>query len=519
MKRILPHLAADPRVLDMFVTEARIAARIRHARVVQVQELVDLDGAYFLVMEYVEGESVGGLMRRLWLRGELLDRVLGAHIIAEACAGLHAAHELSDARGVSLGIIHRDVSPQNVMVTYAGEVKVLDFGIAKTYDSERTKNGQVKGKCEYMSPEQCRGEILDRQTDIFSLGILLYELTVWRRLFKRDGALLAFAAICNGPIPRPTAVDPTYPQSLEQICARALARDRRDRYTTALEMRRDLVTAIRGMTGAENRAGEEELLADLMFAVFGDRIREKRELLRRAVLGAAVERIPVAEVDANVELPEVGRETCVEMAQVPASRCASVSWHRTLLSAAMAVAAPAVGGAALWAAGANTPAASTMFATTRVYPGADDPRTRQDAPVSPVSAGAAAQLPEAFKPCPCMPGQTCQIQLNRCIAHSTEPTVTHGSVVYNGKLYGPHESEPMYSSPIVSAKIVNHLTTRYSWFHCWKAGTPHDEGTIWYYTRGDHNDNEGWVRGDRVNTPRNFKANPVAFGFMPCDAQ
>jgi hypothetical protein len=490
MKRILPHLAADPATLNMFVAEARIAARIRHARVVQVHELVDIDGAYFLVMEYVDGESVGGLMRRLWLRGESLARVLGAHIIAEACAGLHAAHEISDTGGTSLGIVHRDVSPQNVMVTYAGEVKVLDFGIAKGRDAEHTKTGQVKGKCEYMSPEQCRGETLDRRSDIFSLGILLYELTVGRRLFKRDNALLAFAAICDAPIPQPRDVDQEYPQILERICARALARDRRDRYTTALEMRRDLMTAIRCMAGAEDRVGEEELLADLMPELFSDRMREKRELLRQAgPRGTATDR-PLAEVDANVELLELGRESCVEATPEPAPRLASVSLHRRLMIAAIAVAAPIVGEAALRAARANPPAA--------LLPGA---------------------FQEASPHCPCLPRQTCQIELNRCIELSSGPTPTHGSILFEGRLYSSNESEPVYSSPMVSTEIVNHLTTTYSWFRCWKPGEPHDEGTLWYYTRGDHNYSEGWVRGDRVNAPMAFEANPAAFGFKRCDAQ
>ena len=141
IKRILPHLAEDRTFVDMFVDEARIAASIRHARVAQVHELASFDGEYFLVMEYVEGESLGGLMRRLWLRGEPLDRALAAHIVAEACAGLHAAHELTDAGGVGREVVHRDVAPQNVMVTYAGQVKVLDFGIAKATDSVRTQAG------------------------------------------------------------------------------------------------------------------------------------------------------------------------------------------------------------------------------------------------------------------------------------------------------------------------------------------------------------------------------------------
>jgi serine/threonine-protein kinase len=189
IKRILPHLAAVPELVDMFVEEAQIVASIRHPNVVHVHELGHDRDELFLVMEYLEGESVGGLMRRLITRQEQLDLQLAIHIVAEACAGLHAAHELKDADGKKRGLVHRDISPQNVFVTYSGEVKVLDFGIAKVANSgTKTEAGHLKGKLQYMSPEQCLQKPLDRRSDVFALGIVLYELTTGRRLFKRDNA-------------------------------------------------------------------------------------------------------------------------------------------------------------------------------------------------------------------------------------------------------------------------------------------------------------------------------------------
>jgi len=382
IKRILPHLAADRTFLDMFIAEAKIAAAIRHARVAQVHELADCDDGYLLVMEYVEGESMGGLMRRMWLRGESLDRALAAYLVAEACSGLHAVHELTDAHGASLGVVHRDVSPQNVMVTYAGEVKILDFGIAKAHDSDRTKTGHVKGKCEYMSPEQCRGESLDRQSDLFSLGIVLYELSVRKRLFKRDSALHAFDAICHAPIPRPTEVDPAYPEVLEPICARALARDRLERYANALEMRRDLVAAIRKMGGADGGAGEEERLAVLMARLFADRIEEKREMLRHAPQ-AAIGRLPAAEVDAHVELPAVPRETRVELRveAAPSVHSTSPVKRRPLVIAAAAAALAIAGG--LWLAdGGRAPVAAMVAqpgATTTTATATPEPEAAREA--------------------------------------------------------------------------------------------------------------------------------------------
>lgn len=356
IKRILPELAENRAFVEMFVDEARIAARIRHARVVQVHELAAQGGEYFLVMEYIEGENLGGLMRRMWLRSEALDRVLAAHIVAEACAGLHAAHELTDASGVARGVVHRDVSPQNVMITFAGEVKVLDFGIAKAFDSARTQDGHVKGKCEYMSPEQCIGASLDRRSDIFSLGILLYELTVGKRLFKRADPAASQRAVCSAPIPRPTEVDPTYPPILEAICARALARDRSDRYPTMLEMRRDLVAAIRQATRADQRAGEEEQLAGAMARLFADRIQDKRDMLRRARTEAAIVQIPVAEVDLQVELPEVPPPSTpgLEPTRRPL-RFARPLRHRALIFTAGALVAAALGGAGRWIATSAAP--------------------------------------------------------------------------------------------------------------------------------------------------------------------
>jgi hypothetical protein len=384
VKRILPHLARDPRFVDMFVREAQIAARIRHARVAQVHELATIDGDYAMVMEYVDGESLGGLMRRLWLRGEPFDRTLAAHIVAEASAGLHAAHELTDGSGGVHGVVHRDVSPQNIMVTYAGEVKILDFGIAKAIDSADTQNGQLKGKCEYMSPEQCRGEPLDRRSDIFSLGTVLYELTVGKRLFKRDSATLALHAVCHEPIPRPTEVDPGYPQILEAICARALVRDRRERYATALAMRRDLVAAIRRMSATGG--GEDEALAVLMSRLFADRIAEKRSMLRQARTGAEVECIPVAEVDTEVEEPEVPRalHAGIEGTRSRRSGRHRLTRHRAALAGA-AVIAVALGGAHCWrsgdATGSDPPATVVVTPVRATLPSPVEAPPRVERPV------------------------------------------------------------------------------------------------------------------------------------------
>src|SRR6476469_4390234 len=231
IKRILPHLARQTSFVSMFIDEARIGSRAKHPNLVEVHELGQVGTDLFLVMEYLVGENLAGLVRRLTRRQERMAYGLCAYIIAEVCDGLHAAHELTDEAGNPLQLVHRDVSPQNVFVTYGGDVKLLDFGVATAAQRlTQTASGELKGKYAYMSPEQCKGEPLDRRSDIFSLGIVFYELTTLRRLFKRSNELQVMRAITEEPIPRPTRERPDYPPCLEQVLMRSLARDREERY-------------------------------------------------------------------------------------------------------------------------------------------------------------------------------------------------------------------------------------------------------------------------------------------------
>ena len=306
LKRILPHLARQESFASMFLDEANIVARIRHPNVVRVQELGQEGGELFLVMEYLEGESLHGVMRRLASRDERLDHALSAHVIAEACAGLHAAHEMTDPDGNPQQLVHRDVSPQNVFVTYGGAVKLLDFGVATAADRiTRTEAGQVKGKYAYMSPEQIDGRPLDRRADIFSLGTVLYELSTERRLFQRATEMLTMRAITDRPIRPPCELVDDYPECLEAVVMRALDRNPDARYQTAAEMRRALLAACRELGVGLAPADE---LASRMKAIFGDRIEEKRDLLRRLRAGSEVSHVPEAEVDLEVELPSVVHE-------------------------------------------------------------------------------------------------------------------------------------------------------------------------------------------------------------------
>ncbi|HEX4460669.1 MAG TPA: serine/threonine-protein kinase, partial [Polyangia bacterium] len=185
IKRILPQLAQNTDFVEMFLDEARIAATLEHPHIVQTYDVGMIDDSYYIAMEYLHGEDVRSIMRAVNTRLQAPPIEQALHIIISAAAGLHYAHEKVGFDGAPLDIVHRDVSPQNLIVTYEGSVKLLDFGIAKASNRLReTRVGTLKGKVPYMSPEQCRSEQLDRRSDIYSLGILMWELTLSRRLYR-----------------------------------------------------------------------------------------------------------------------------------------------------------------------------------------------------------------------------------------------------------------------------------------------------------------------------------------------
>ncbi|HEY3802652.1 MAG TPA: serine/threonine-protein kinase [Kofleriaceae bacterium] len=292
IKRVLPHLARQPAFVAMFVDEARLSSLLHHANIVEVHELGQVGFDLFMVMEYLEGESVAGLMRRSAHRSHHLPLALAAHVIAEACAGLSAAHELCDPDGKPLGLVHRDISPSNIFVTYAGDVKVLDFGIATAeHRLTQTATGQVKGKFSYMSPEQCRGESLDLRSDIFSLGVVLYELTTRRRLFKRANELMVLRAVTEEAIAPPRTLVRDFPRELDRVVMRALDRDPKNRHASARELRDELLSAIAPL-------GHEPMgLAAHMNELFVDRIAQKQRMLRDARHGMPLDAVPSAEID------------------------------------------------------------------------------------------------------------------------------------------------------------------------------------------------------------------------------
>jgi serine/threonine protein kinase len=244
VKIIHPHLAADADFVQMFMDEAELASQIRHANVCSVLDYANEDGEYYIAMEYLLGESLMGIWNRI-SRGPCDDRVrlsrCVAHILSDACEGLHAAHQLTDVNGESLDIVHRDVSPENVFVTYDGVGKVMDFGIASAARKRhKTQTGLVKGKFAYVAPECLRGTKADRRADLWGIGVIAWELLTGKRLFRRDTDLETLQAVSDEPIPRPSEIQADVPKEIEDIVMRALEREPERRYASARELARDL---------------------------------------------------------------------------------------------------------------------------------------------------------------------------------------------------------------------------------------------------------------------------------------
>ncbi|WP_169791373.1 serine/threonine-protein kinase [Sandaracinus amylolyticus] len=282
LKRMRPDLVSEPELRDALLDEARIMLGLRHPNVVAVQELACEGDELYLVMEHLRGDNLLALMRAVRAHRSEIDLALAVHVAADVCAGLHAAHELVDDDGAPLHVIHRDVSPQNVFVTFDGEVKLIDFGIARFADRvARTKSGVVKGKFAYMAPEQFSGEPLDRRTDVFAAGVVLHELLTGKRLFARTSDRDMLMAILSDPVPRPSALAQArgIPPALDEICMRALARDRGDRFATAGEMRAALREQLPAL---DPRLDPRETLSRLTKQVLAPRLAEVDALLRRA---------------------------------------------------------------------------------------------------------------------------------------------------------------------------------------------------------------------------------------------
>ena len=279
VKKILAHLAEQETFVRMFQDEARTSAMLSHPNVVQIHDLGNKNGTYYIAMEYIAGENLAAIAWRGMKRGRPIPPEYAARIISEACKALHYAHTLAGPDGRPLDIVHRDVSPQNILVTYEGSVKVVDFGIAKAATkTEHTKTGMLKGKFSYMSPEQCLGAPVDHRSDIFALGILLYELCTGKRLYKHESELMILDMITKRSVVPPSQVSPDIAGPLEDIIMRALEKPVEDRFQSAREMQIALEDYLRTAPLPVNDAE----ISDYMHTLFADKIEEKRKLRERA---------------------------------------------------------------------------------------------------------------------------------------------------------------------------------------------------------------------------------------------
>jgi serine/threonine protein kinase len=273
IKKMHANVAGDPRFLAMFLDEARLASRIQHPNVVPVFDVIAERDEAYLVMEYVDGESLSTLRRTLSRRGERIPVPIAAHIVCNALYGLHAAHEATNEQGEPLKLVHRDISPQNILVGVDGVARVLDFGIAKAVGRvQETESGEVKGKIAYMAPEQIKGEPLDRRADIFSTGVVLWELLAGQRLFGGKTSAESMYRVLEAIIPPLSDFLEDLPQALVDAVARATSKRPEDRFGSALEFAAELE---RSVTLIPNH-----VVGRWVIGVGGESLTARRELLR-----------------------------------------------------------------------------------------------------------------------------------------------------------------------------------------------------------------------------------------------
>ncbi|HLK38020.1 MAG TPA: serine/threonine-protein kinase [Polyangiaceae bacterium] len=279
VKELKPELCFEPEYVAMFLEEARLAARLTHPNIVQLYDVGLEGGRYFIAMEYLDGRSLARVLRCFAREGSF---PVGAHlrILGDCLMGLHYAHELRGFDGEDLGIVHRDVSPFNVMVTFDGQVKLLDFGIAKAVDSPSdTRAGVVKGKVAYMAPEQAAGARVDRRADVYSAGVMIWEAAAGRRMWPGMAEVEVLGRLLQHGPPRLREVDPSAPEDLDALCARATARDRKDRYGTAAELLQDLEAHL----GRRGDVMSMRQIGDLLRGLFADERQKMAQLIEESL--------------------------------------------------------------------------------------------------------------------------------------------------------------------------------------------------------------------------------------------
>jgi len=307
VKVIHPHLAEESEFIEMFLDEARIAARIHHPHVVEILDLgTSAEGVFYMVMEYVEGATLSALLRQLRKNGDTLPIPVVLQIVADACEGLEAAHELCDRDGNRYGLVHRDVSPQNLLVNLDGWVKVVDFGIMKAAGKRSTTlEGQLRGKLPYMAPEQARRQPVDHRGDLFAVGVVLWELLTNERLFAGGSEVEVLDRVTRCEVPDVFASRPDLPAGVDKLLRRTLARDPDGRYESARAMLVDVRQLLRGIGGD---VYPRRVLADAMSKHFSAQVEYARAAVRGSPEGSG-------ELDVFLPGPEFSRSASGSMAE------------------------------------------------------------------------------------------------------------------------------------------------------------------------------------------------------------
>lgn len=284
IKTMRPEMVEDPQFEQMFLDEAALASRIRHPHVVEILDLGEENDVLYIVMEWIDGEPLHVIMKEATSKGGI-PLPISVRIAMQVCAGLHAAHELKDDSGKLVGLVHRDVSPQNVLVTWDGVAKVVDFGVAKAVGrgAGETVAGQVKGKVAWMAPEQARGSAIDRRSDIFAIGSLLYTMTTGRHPFRRDNELATMMNICSDErVFRPGKLVPGYPPQLEKALMQALEKDPAKRFPSA----NDMLKALDHALPSSMRVSTDDEVANFVHGLMSERFEKRREKIKEALRAA-----------------------------------------------------------------------------------------------------------------------------------------------------------------------------------------------------------------------------------------
>ncbi|HOX44615.1 MAG TPA: serine/threonine-protein kinase [Myxococcota bacterium] len=294
VKQILPQYARNREFIQMFVDEAKITVSLSHGNIVPVFELGQIEGVYFIAMEQVDGKNLGETLDACLDQGKGLSLPHALFVSAEMLAGLAYAHRRADEQGQPLGIVHRDISPQNILLSYEGEVKIVDFGIARAATKmHETQAGVIKGKFGYMSPEQAMGHDVDARSDIFAAGILLFEMLTLERLFASDREAVTLDRVKRADVPTPSKVNPALSPRLDAIMFKALARRPEDRFQTADEMRQAVLKHLFELNTVANASTLSGYLKDLFAAELAERRKQPRLSLPPPAQAAPAQAAPV----------------------------------------------------------------------------------------------------------------------------------------------------------------------------------------------------------------------------------